>query len=475
MKFMKKFVSVLLILAFIVGSFAGCSSGKEAASNSNGTDDGNSEASSNESPDDGAGDKEQEQKYKIVVFTLKSSGQLNDAFEAFLGSISEELGFEYSVRYKGDDGSELLSKIQTAISEGYQGIITMKDEGNTNEIVALCEENGVYYGNIWNNQGSSLNASSGGYAFLNSPYFVGGMTDCEDDMATEAAAYCDAVAKAYAALPEDQKEGSIGFVTMPPAWQPNQVTAVEGMYQKLKASEAEGGYGIPDSAFAVNGLEKRQEEERFAGKPVPAGSYIWPSMDVTSKKLESKYFDTNPNMQLLISTLAYSFINPALDSANKLSSMRVWVTGFDNEPALINNFGTKGNQTYQGSRTAPVESLAMPLVQILDKLAGYSYPDKEEAMAEFAEITDENKMKLKNTQLKYSSTMVITSDEEMDAYLNHNVYGSAKGEDSLVDAATLKELMVTYNSGATYEKLVETFSNNSTLVTMEKVLENANK
>jgi hypothetical protein len=209
------------------------------------------------------------------------------------------------------------------------------------------------------------------------------------------------------------------------------------------------------------------------GTPVPAGSYIWPSMDITSKKLESKYFDQNPNLQLLISTLAYSFINPALDSANKLASMNVWVTGFDNEPALINNFGTKGNMTYQGSRTAPIESLAMPLVQILDNLAGNAYPDKEAAMAEFKTITNANKFRLRNLQLHASPTMVIIDDAGMDAYLNHNVYGTAKGSDSLIDAATLKNLMVTYNSKATYADLVKTFTTNSSIISMEKVLEHA--
>lgn len=434
-------------------------------------------SSNSASPDTGAARSggEDREIYKICVFTLKTTGQLNDAFNAFLGSLSDELGFEYSVRYKGVDASEYLGKVQTAISEGFDGIITMKDEGNTNEIVAMCEENGVYFGNIWNDQGASLNASSGGYAFLNNPYFVGGLIDCEEDMATEGAAYCEEVAKAYAALPEDKKAGSIGFVTMPPAWQPAQVPAVEKMYRKLIASKEDGGYALPESAFALNGVEKRTQKEFFGGLQMEAGTHIWPSLDVTSRKMESKYFDTNPNLKLLISTLAYTFIDPALDSANKLTTMQVWTTGFDTEPALINNFGTSGNQTYQGCRTAPAEALAMPLAQILDKLAGHSYPDKEAAMAEFSEITDANKFRLKGLQLKPSSTIVILSDEEMDAYLNHNVYGTANGTDAMIDAEALKKLMVAYNSEATFESLVEAFSNKSTLLTMETVLKNAGK
>lgn len=472
-KLMKQMVVALLtvfIIATMMLGVTGCSKTTEGEKGQNDT--------TLEATDDGEKSDEAvaetKKKYKIIVFTLQASGQLNDAFAGFLAGVADELNFEYDVRYKGETASEYLGKVQTAISEGYNGVIAMKDEGNTNELVALCEENGVYFGNIWNNQGASLNASSGGYAFLNSPYFVGGLADCEDSMAPEAAAYTVALAEAYYDLPEEEKVGVIGFTTMPPMWQPNQVSAVENMYQLLKASTDEGGYGVPESAFAVEGLETREEQAFIGGKPVAAGTYIWPSLDVTSMKLASRYFDQNPNMQLLISTLAYTFINPALDSSNKLTGMKVWVTGFDNEPALVDNFGTLGNQTYQGCRTAPIESLAMPLVQILDKLEGNAYPDKEEAMKAYAEITDENKFALKDYQINPSPTIIIINDEALDAYLNHNVYGTTQGEDSLLDAEMMKQMMVTYNSQASYRELVEIFSGRSTVINMESILKRAN-
>lgn len=410
-------------------------------------------------------------KQKIVIFTISASGTLNTAVDAFLDSISDELNFEYDVRYKGDTAAEYLSKVETAISEGYKGIICMKDEGNTNEIVALCEENGVYFGNTWNNQGSSLNTSEAGYAFLASEYFVGGVVDCTDGMVIEGAAYCKAVAEAYEKLPEDKKAGSIGFVTMPPAWQPAQVPAVQGMYETLINE-----YKIPESAFATNGLSTRAEDTAYAGTTVAAGTIEWPSMDVTSKKLESKYFDENPNMSLLISTLSYTFLNSGLDTAGKLQDIDVWCTGFDNNDALVNNFGTKGNTTYQGCRTAPIECIAMPLVQILDKLNGNSYADKEAAIDGFGALDDTNKFKYKGLQLKSSPTVVIMSDEEMDAFLNHNVYGTAKGEDSVIDADYLKQFMVTYNGEkATYADLCEAFGENSTDISMAAILAKAGK
>ena len=153
----------------------------------------------------------------------------------------------------------------------------------------------------------------------------------------------------------------------------------------------------------------------------------------------------------------------------------MWCTGFDNADALINNFGTKGNGTYQGCRTAPIECIGMPLVQILDKLNGKSYADKEGAIQGFGPLDDTNKFKYKGLQLKSSPTIVILNDEEMDAYLNHNVYGTGKGEDSVIDAEFLKQYMVTYNENATYEALCEAFGENSTAMSMEAVLAKAGK
>lgn len=455
----KKLVAVALSVAMLAGILGGCGGGDNSAKSDN---QGSGKAEVSDEAKEANGGKT----WKILVLSLKQSGSLNDGFGGALDALAAELGFEYEVRYKGDDGSEMLSKVQTAIAEGFNGIILTKDEGNTNEIVSLCAENGVYVGNIWNNQGSSLNASSGGYAFLNNPYFVGGLVDCEEDMATEGAAFAKAVAEAYESLPEDKKEGSIGFVTMPPAWQPAQVSAVEEIYQSLL-----NDYGIPESAFATEGVEKRTEEEMVGGKTIAAGTYVWPSLDVTSKTLESKYFDNNPNMSLLISMLAYTFLNAGLDSANKLDSIHVWCTGFDNEAALVENFGSKGNQTYQGVRTAPVESVVMPLIQIIDKLNGHSYADKEEELAKYAEITAQNKYGLKDLMLKSSPTVVIINDEQMDAYLGGNVYGTGNAADSMLDVETVKQLMVTYNENATFEELVKQFSNESTVISMDKVLE----
>lgn len=466
-KFMRTLALLLaLVMLLALAACGNSSSQAEESKEESSTSDSSSNASSTTSSENTV----TTEKHKIVIFTISASGTLNSAIDAFLGSLADELNFEYDVRYKGDTAAEYLSKVETAISEGYEGILCMKDEGNTNELVALCEENGVYFGNTWNNQGSSLNTSDAGYAFLASPNFVGGVVDCTDGMVIEGAAYCKAIAEAYEQLPEDKKDGSIGFVTMPPAWQPAQVPAVQGMYETLLNE-----YSIPESAFAVNGLEVRAEDTLYNGVSVAAGTYVWPSMDVTSKKLESKYFDENPNMSLLISTLSYTFLNSGLDTAGKLDSVDVWCTGFDNADALINNFGTKGNTTYQGCRTAPIECIAMPLVQILDKLNGCSYADKEAAIAELGELNDSNKFQYKALQLKSSPTIVILNDDEMDAYLNHNVYGTANGDDSVIDAEFLKQYMVTYNENATYEALVEAFGENSTALSMEAIMAKAGK
>ena len=119
-------------------------------------------------------------------------------------------------------------------------------------------------------------------------------------------------------------------------------------------------------------------------------------------------------------------------------------------------------------QTVGVDALQMNVFHLMQK-PGSS------AIKALGEISDANKFQLKNIQLKPSSTIVILSDEEMDAYLNHNVYGTGKGEDSLIDAEFCKQLMVTFNSSASYEQLVNAFSKDSTALDMQAVMAHAAK
>lgn len=453
--FLKKVMAVCTAAVLCMGIFAGCG-------NAGSTESG-SQTAQNEAPapeQDAAAEEASETKsgetFKICIFTLKATGSIAESVNAFMDSIDEELQIAYEVRFAGDDAATLLDNVQTAIAEGYQGIISMTDKGNNAAILELCEESGVYFGGTWSNQGSSLNSSEAGYDILLSQYYVGSLADGRDDYAAEVAQYAAKIAECYEALPEGKKEGSIGITTNPSKWTPGHQIAAQNMYETLTTE-----YGIPDSAFATASVEKRVQEETYAGTPLAAGTWQFPQVDVTSKSLPGTYFQSNANLSLICSFASITYIEPALQTAGLHGKVKVWTCGYEAEDYLMGNFGTAGDQTYQGFRTAPIESVAFPLVIMLDKLNGNSYADREEKVESLKTSIESGdpkaKFQLKGYMIPYSSSIIVTDDAQFEAFRNGYVYGNANGGDSIVKASDLKNLMVTYRSDAVYEELVNFF------------------
>lgn len=392
---------------------------------------------------------------KICVFSFRSTGPFVDGLKSYLAYLSGGLGFRFDVRFAGDDAATFYKGVESAIAEGYNGIVSLTDKGNTNEIVELCAENKVYFGGAWHNQAATLNASKAGFNFLGNKYYVGNLTDCEDDMATPIAIYCAAAAKAYKALKAADQKGSIGIVIMPFQWQPAHQIGAENIYNTLRTT-----HQIPESAFATSGsqVKVRSEDVRVAGRLLKAGTIQWPAVDATSRSLPSIYFEENPRIKLLVSTVAFQFLEPTLQTVNLHGKIKVWCTAFDTKDALTGNFGSKGDSTYQGVRTAPVEGVAFPLIQILDKLAEKSYADKEEYMAKYyGKKIEKTNFALKDYLIPTSSSIVISTDKQMDAMLKHYLYGTGKGSDTILTVDETKGLMKAYKNQATYEALVAKF------------------
>lgn len=435
-------ISIALVVILSVALAAGCGSS------------GNSGSNEKEGADK-SGASDSGKSHKVVVFTLKATGSLVESVDAFMGSIADGLNFAYEVRFAGDDAATLLSNVESAIAEGYDGIISMTDKGNNAAILELCAENEVYFGGTWSNQASSLNSSEAGYDILKNAYYVGAIADGNDSYNEEIEIYAERVAEEYEALDDLEKEGSIGITTNPAKWTPGQQIAAENMYEALISE-----YQIPESAFATETIEKRAEDESYAGQTLAAGTWQFPQVDVSSKALPGAYFQSNSNLKLICSFASITYIEPALQMSGLHGKAKVWTCGYEAEDYLVNNFGTQGNQTYQGFRTAPIEAVAFPLVQILDKLNSNSYADKEEQTASLIEAMDSEmgaKFKLKDYMIPYSSSIIVTTDEQFAKFKDGYVYGTANGEDSIVTADDLKALMVTYNEQASYESLMEFF------------------
>lgn len=447
-----KLLALLLTTAMCFSMLAAC--GGDSGGSGNSGSSGNSGDPS--TPSGSQGSSPDANAHKIVVFTLKATGSIVDAETAFLESISGDLNFNYEVRFAGDDAATLLSNIQSAISEGFDGIISMTDKGNNAAILELCEDAGVYFGGAWSNQGSSLNSSDAGYDMLKSASFVGAIADGNDAYYAEVAEYAADIAAEYEALPDNEKEGSIGITTNPSRWTPGHQIAAQNMYEALT-----GEYNIPESAFATATIEKRAEEESYAGTALPAGTWQFPQVDVSSMALPNAYFQSNANLKLICSFASITYIEPALQTAGLHGKVKVWTCGYEAEDYLLNNFGTAGDMTYQGFRTAPIEDTAFALVQILDALNGNVYADKSERVSSLVESMNGGdfsaKFQLKSYLVPYSSSIIVTTDEQFSTFRNSYVYGNADGSNSIVTADALKNLMVTYNAEATYADLVAYF------------------
>lgn len=468
-------IAMAMVLTCTCVLMSGCGNSSSTDGNSSSTSENSSLTSENSSSTSESSSSVNEKTVKtskICVFSHRASGYFADALNAYFEYLHEELNFEYVVRYCGDDAATYYNNVETAIAEGYQGIVSFTDKGNTNEVLALCEENKVYYGGAWNDQVTSRNTSEFGSNFLGNTYYVGNLTDGEADMQQPVAVFCAGVAEAYEALSDDEKEGSIGIGTMPVSWFPSQQIAAHNIYETLTIE-----YNIPVSAFATNGnqVSVRKEEVSYAGQTFEAGTIQWQSLDGTSRKLSSAYFEENPNLKLYVSTLAYAFIEPTLQTANLHGKVKVWCSGFDREEAFYGNFGDQGDSTYQGTRLAPIEGCIFPLVQMLDKINGYSYDDREEYMAQYyGQTIDGTNTNLSKYVIPTSSSIIIASSEQMDAFLNESLIGTGDGSKSMLDVDEVKTLMKTYNSDATYEKLLSTVGKDGDM-TIDRIMELVDK
>ena len=469
MKNFKKIAAMILALAMGLSLLAACgsSSSSTTAATTAAQDETTTAAEGGNDETEAASEDETEaadpyadvttSSHKIVVYTLKANGSIVEGVEAFLSEISDDLNFTYEVRFAGDDAATFLNNCETAINEGFEGIITMTDKGNCAAILELCEEYGVYFGCTWSNNGSSLNSSDAGYDILKSDYYLAAISDGQDSYGVEVESYAAAIAEAYEALDDDKKDGSIGITTNPSAWTPGQQLAAENMYQTLT-----GEYDIPESAFATEGIEKRTEDATYAGQTLEAGTWQFLQVDVSSKSLPTSYFQSNPNLSLICSFASITYIEPALQTAGLHGKVKVWTCGYESEDYLMNNFGSEGDQTYQGFRTAPIEDVAYPLVQILDRLEGNSYADRTAKVEELVSAWEggdiSSKFALKNYLIPASSSIVVTEDDQFEAFKTGYVYGTGNGADSIVTANDLKGLMVTYNPEATFDDLVAFFN-----------------
>ena len=406
MKNLKKVIALFLAGVLTVGSMAGCGgSGGDAAGNggtNNEAQAGDNGASGGDDASGGAGSVSVEtQHHKIGVGLYTDSGKSVEAIKAYCQGISEAVDCEFVFTTLSTyDEATNLSEIQNLISSGCDGIIMTADMGTT-AIVQECQAAGVYLAGFLCDYNQSMYTAFDDT--FGNEYFLG--TVC-DGMA-DATPYCEAVADEVIA----NGYKNVGVVIFPAYAYPNQTAGAEAFKAKIDAYNA-----TADAADQIT-----------VADPV----------ELEFQPLADTYFSEHPDMDCLFSIAAGAGMVYPVMVANGKTDIKLYTTGFEGTDDT-DNFGTSGNQCYQGTMFSTPEAIVYPLCLLIDKLNGTTYSD----LPEVAERVD-------------CSPMILLSDEDMEAVVEKSIYYTADYSKAFLTGEEVVQLCASYNPDATYAGLVD--------------------
>lgn len=338
MKNLKKVMAVLLAGVLAMGSLAGC------GNSGNGGDD-KAPAGSQASAGSGGEAGEQEpaggeqtpsaevKKHKIGVAHYTDSGKGVEAIKAYCEGISEVTGCEFVFTTLSTyDEATNLTEIQNLISSGCEGIIMTADMGTT-AIVKECEAAGVYLAGFLCDFLQS--DSTAHEEVFGSEYFLGSVADGYLDPAPYGGQVAEAViAGGYK---------NIGLLTFPAFAYPKQADIVAEFQAKIDEYNATAAEA--DKITTVDSIELN-----FA-------------------PLEDTYFSEHPDLDCIFSVAAGAGNVYPVMVANGKTDIKLYTTGFEGTDDT-DNFGSAGNQCYQGIMCSSPEAIAYPLCLLIDKLNG---------------------------------------------------------------------------------------------------------
>lgn len=412
MKNLKKVMALLLAGTLVLGSFAGCGdSGKDAGSQGqtedqanigdNGGSGDNGESGDAQEPAGGEQAPSVEVKnYKIGVAHYTDSGKGVEALKAYCEGISESTGCEFVFTTLSTyDEATNLTEIQNLISSGCDGIIMTADMGTT-AIVKECEAAGVYLaGFLCDYLQSDMTAHEDVFG---NEYFLGSVADGYLDPSP----YGEQVAEAVIA----GGYKNIGEITFPAFAYPKQADIMAAFNAKIEEYNA-----TADEADKITTVDP---------------------IELNFAPLEDTYFSEHPDLDCIFSAAAGAGMVYPVMVANNKTDIKLYTTGFEGTDDT-DNFGSAGNQCYQGIMCSSPEAIAYPLCLLIDKLNGTTYSD------------------LPDTEVVACSPLVILSDEDMEAVVNNSIYYSADYSKALITGEDIVNMCASYNPDATYAGLVD--------------------
>ena len=398
----KKILALVLALTMVLALAACGSSSSGSAASSGGSSSG---SSSSESSSSAPAVKTKHAKIGVALY--QDAGAAVTAVKAYLSSLESALNveFAYTVLSTTDEALN-ITQIQELIAANCDGIICTMDM-SMDAVLAGCRDAGVYLGGYLCDYDSSFTNNYDG-VFKN-PNFVGTVGDggcgAESNRGYE---FFDSVMEYNERNPENPIR-HVAMTTSPTFAYPYHQLYVQQFVEKVE----EYNKANPDKAIEVDPFDAETDVLMF-------------------RPLDSSWFSKHPGIDAIVSANAGSFVYPTMVSAGVADTMKLFCSGYNDGDDAV--FGSKG--AYQHEVVCAVESITYPVVLLLNKINGVSYPDQP------AEAERRN-----------CSSLTINSDEDM-AKFQSSLYLTGNAADAFLTPEEVLNLTAFGNPNAKYADLV---------------------
>ena len=188
--------------------------------------------------------------------------------------------------------------------------------------------------------------------------------------------------------------------------------------------------------FVQQFTEKIEEYNKTADKPITLDP-LDEAVDVLPFiPLDSTYFAKHDGIDAIFCFAdGFTFVYPTMVSSGINGRIKLFCAGYG--AGSDENFGSKGNTTFQQEAVSAIEAVVYPVVMLVNKLNGVSFPDQPA-----------------EAERRSCFSMIINSDEDMDAFVNHSFYITGKMENALYSPEQVVNMTAVANPNATYADLV---------------------
>lgn len=349
-------------------------------------------------------------KTKIGVALYHDSGYYPANVKTYLSELGKAMNAEfiYVVLTQTDEAAN-LTKIQELIAAGAEGIILTLDMG-TPTILSECASANVFVAGFLCDFNTSYNTSYD--EVFKNPTFLGTAADgpCGDDLRA-------------------------GYDFFDSLMEYNERHAADPILHISMVTFPAWAFPV-QQVFVQQFTEKIEEYNKTAEKPITLDP-LDEAVDVLPFiPLDSTYFSKHEGIDAIFCFAdGYTFVYPTMVASNINGRIKLFCAGYGE--SSDENFGSKGNGTFQQEVVSAIEAVIYPVVLLINKINGVAFPDQPA-----------------EAERRSCFSMIINSDEDMDAFVNHSFYITGKMENALYSPEQVVNMTAVANPNATYADLV---------------------